>query len=452
VRYSVTVIVGLLALVLVSGASAQAGFAQENHPAYLKALEDLRAARWLLQQVPPHWVRANDELNAIRSIDEAIAQIRRESIDDGRDANFNPRIDEKPDRPRRLQDVQSFLGRARADIEQEPDTGRIRGLRGRAAGSIEAALAFVGNAQRTTSGPEHTVIIEGPPPAVRIEGHPAYLNALADLRAARWLLQDAPGTWVRVNDEGNAIAKIDEAIAEIRRSSFDDGRSPDFNPGIVENADHAGRLFDADNFLRRARADLDQEADAGAFQGLRGRAAAPIEAAMLFTEDAMRSLSAQAAPAPAPSEADWVTIFPSSGSVPVGAFKAGVDNGGPLYIVRTVYQGGLVVGKYNPLLGKALFPFGGQEVEVTNSTVEIYVGYGSWVFEPDGNPPPNAMVAGSENDGAPLLIIQGRWMGTVTCGKYSVEFHRGYFPYGGQEIPVSTNLAFLVPDDAPDSH
>lgn len=450
VKHAVRLMGGLLVLVLIPGAFAQAGVGRESHPAYLQALSDLRSARWLLQQVPPNWTRANDELNAIRSIDEAIAQIRSQSIDDGRDANFNPRIEEKPDRPQRLQDVQAYLARARSDVGREPDAGRIRGLQARASQLIAAAMAFVANSERFSAPEPRVVIIQGPPPPnpeVRIENRPQSLAVLADLRTARWLLQDAPGNWARSNEEAAAVAQIDAALAELRRSDIDDGRGPGDNPGVAENPDHSARLVDADNFLRRARAELDQ-ADWASRGGVRERAAAPIEAALAFTESAMRNLTVvQSVPAPA----DWVTLFPGSGSVPVGAFKAGVDNGGgPLYIVRTQYQGGLIVGKYNPLLGKALFPYGGQEVEVTNGTVEVYVGYGSWVFRPDGTPPPNAIVAGTEADGAPLLVIQGKWQGTVTCGKYSVEYHRGYVPYAGQEIQVLSNLSFLVPDDLPD--
>lgn len=459
-------------------ALAPAVYAQAMHPAYLHALSDLRAARWLLQHVPGNWVRVNDESNAIRKIDDAITEIRRSSIDDGRDVNFNPKVEEKPDRPGRLRDAESFLRRARADIEQEADAGAIQGLRGRAAAHIEAAIQFVGNAER--AGPPQNANA----PAPMGGQHPAYMSALADLRAARWLLQHVPGDWVRANDELNAIQRIDDAINEIRRAAIDDGRDVNYNPGVAERPDHYGRLYDADSFLRRARADIDREEDNGAILGLRGRAAGHIEGAIMFTENAIRAVApgrpaappianqgyapqpAPMAPAPQPAPmapapvsnmamangADWVTIIPSTGTVPVGAFKAGVDNGGgPLYIVRASYQGSVVVGKYNPLFGKAFISYGGQEIQIAGSPVDIYVGYGFWVFSRDGNPPGNAIIAGNEADGSPLLIIHGKWLGNVTCGKYSMKYRSGYIPYAGREIQVTTNISFLVPDDLPDS-
>ncbi|NNM68331.1 MAG: DUF3421 domain-containing protein [Spirochaetales bacterium] len=149
---------------------------------------------------------------------------------------------------------------------------------------------------------------------------------------------------------------------------------------------------------------------------------------------------------------DWVRIIPDTGTVPIGAFKAGVDTGGgPLYIIRTRWDGGLVIGKYNPLYRRAYIPYGGREITLSSTPVEIFVGYGFWVFRRDGVPPRNAMVAGDENDGSPLYIIHGKWLGNVTCGKYSAKYHTGYIPYGGREIQVHRNISFLVPDDLPNS-
>jgi hypothetical protein len=467
----------ILAVVVMSLAPAMYG--QATHPAYLHALSDLRAARWLLQRTPGNWARVNDELNAIRKIDDAIAEIRKSAIDDGKDINFNPKVDEKPDRPGRLHDVEAYLRKARADINQEEDNGAIQGLRGRAAMHIEAALVLVGNAVKPgpPQGAKAPATV-GPAPmapapnTIASMRHPAYLSALADLRSARWLLQNVPGNWIRVNDELNAIRRIDDAIAEIRRAAIDDGRDINYNPGVNERFDRYGRLSDSVSFLRRARADIDRGENDGATQGLRDRAAVHIEGAILFTENAIRAGGAgrqvappvviqQAAPPPAPatvsdmalsSEADWTSIIPSSGVVPVGAFKAGVDTGGgPLYIIRCSYEGGIVVGKYNPLNGKAYISYGGQEIEIADDPVEIYVGYGFWVFSRGENPPGNAIIAGYENDGSPLLIIHGKWLGNVTCGKYSMKYHMGYIPYGGREIQVSSNISFLVPDDLPDS-
>jgi ribosomal protein S13 len=259
---------------------APLAFAQGEHPAYLHALSDLRTARWLLEHVPGDWVRVNDEINAVKKIDDAINEIKRASIDDGMDLNYHPAVDERADHPGRLHDAAEVLRKARADIDQEEDSGAIRGLRGRAAHHIEEAIRFVENAIRAVGVP-------APLPQGMTE-HPAYLHALSDLRAARWLLEHVPGDWVRVNDEINAVRKIDDAINEIKRASIDDGKNINDHPAVDEKPDRHGRLHDAADFLRKARADIDQEEDNGVIRGLRGRAAQHIDGAIRFVENAIR--------------------------------------------------------------------------------------------------------------------------------------------------------------------
>ena len=62
------------------------------HPAYLHALSDLRMARAYLDQIawPPV---QKDEEHAIREIDAAIGEIKRASIDDGKNLEDHPPID-----------------------------------------------------------------------------------------------------------------------------------------------------------------------------------------------------------------------------------------------------------------------------------------------------------------------------------------------------------------------
>ncbi len=148
----------------------------------------------------------------------------------------------------------------------------------------------------------------------------------------------------------------------------------------------------------------------------------------------------------AASAQDWVSVIPASGTVPTGAFKAGVDTGGgPLYFIRFPYQGGVVVGKYDPLARTASISYGGKEIQITTDPVEIFVGFGFWFFSADGSPPPNAIVGGNESDGSPLYMIAGTWLGNVTCGKYSSEYAKGYVPFEGKEIEETRNIYFLVP-------
>ncbi|HET9623301.1 MAG TPA: hypothetical protein VFP84_18130, partial [Kofleriaceae bacterium] len=113
----------------------------EQHPAYLHALTDLRAARAFLQrpaQVQVKW----DEQRAIREIDAAIREIKAAAINDGKDVNDHEPID-RPTWGGRLQRSLELLGKARADISQEEDSpsSRVHRLRG-------LALEHIGNAER----------------------------------------------------------------------------------------------------------------------------------------------------------------------------------------------------------------------------------------------------------------------------------------------------------------
>lgn len=265
-------------------------FAQERYSGYFHALSDLRAARWLLDHVPGDWVRVDDELNAVHEIDGAIDELRRASIDDGGNVDDHPAMQERYDRPGRLRDAEAYLRRARADIDREGDRGETRGLRDREAERIEGAIRFVDSSIRGPGGPA-PAFAPAPtimPPPASME-HPAYLRALADLRTARWLLSHVPGDWVRAVEETDAIREIDVAIGEIRRASIDDGRDINDHQAVDERRDRRGRLVDAESYLRRARADIEQEEDVGAIRGLRARSAEHIDGAIRFVDAAMRS-------------------------------------------------------------------------------------------------------------------------------------------------------------------
>src|SRR5450432_3062803 len=65
-----------------------------KHPAYLHALEDLRAARANLERPASVQVKW-DEKAAIHEIDEAIREIKEAAIDDGKNLADHPVIDVK---------------------------------------------------------------------------------------------------------------------------------------------------------------------------------------------------------------------------------------------------------------------------------------------------------------------------------------------------------------------
>src|ERR1039458_8913850 len=77
-----------LGVMLLLAGFSNSAFAQREHehPSYLHALSDLRAARWLIEHRPEtSWQKTMDEDEAVRQIDEAINKIKRAAIDDHKD-------------------------------------------------------------------------------------------------------------------------------------------------------------------------------------------------------------------------------------------------------------------------------------------------------------------------------------------------------------------------------
>lgn len=118
------------------------------------------------------------------------------------------------------------------------------------------------------------------PPPAPVARHPAYLHALSDLRAARWLIEHRPGDWQQNVDEGEAVRRIDAAISEIKRAAIDDGKNPAFHPAVDERPDHRGRIHEAIEYLRKARADIAGGEDNAFGNALRDRALGHIDGAI----------------------------------------------------------------------------------------------------------------------------------------------------------------------------
>src|SRR5882757_11178049 len=89
---------GFLALVSLAANAALPG----KHPYYLHALSDLRAARWMLEHRPGDAAVSAQEDVAITEIDKAIGEIKKASIDDGKDIHDHPPAQGVNDRPGRL--------------------------------------------------------------------------------------------------------------------------------------------------------------------------------------------------------------------------------------------------------------------------------------------------------------------------------------------------------------
>ena len=127
----------LIAVAIMSSANAFAG----EHPAYLKALADLRAARWLIDHRPAKdWVQSKEEAAAVREIDAAIKEIKGAAIDDHKDINDHVGAQEVKERVGRLRAAIELLRKTRADIAQREDDKFAQGLRNRAFVHVDEAI------------------------------------------------------------------------------------------------------------------------------------------------------------------------------------------------------------------------------------------------------------------------------------------------------------------------
>nr|HEX4313023.1 hypothetical protein [Kofleriaceae bacterium] len=111
---------------------------QNDHPAYLHALSDMRMARALLAKPAKADVKW-DENRAIREIDAAIKEIKDASIDDGKPLTDHPAIDTGLAHRDRLKNAMQLLHASAEDMEKREDNGWAKGLRNRAVGHVRAA-------------------------------------------------------------------------------------------------------------------------------------------------------------------------------------------------------------------------------------------------------------------------------------------------------------------------
>ena len=136
------------------------------------------------------------------------------------------------------------------------------------------------------------------------------------------------------------------------------------------------------------------------------------------------------------SAQEWVP-FRSGDPLP-RALMAGRDiDGSPTYVIRSRFQGGLVVGKYVLNSQTAYVPWGGKEYVVPSG--EVYVGGGVWRPMAAGDPlPEGAVTGGSEPGGQPLFVIRAAHDNAVVPGKYSALTGKGYIPFGGREWELNS--------------
>lgn len=123
-----------------------------RHPAYLHALTDLRHARAHLDRLTPADRIDREEQHAIDEIDNAIGEIKRASIDDGKNLEDHPPVDAHMGRKGRYHRAVELLDKAHNDIAREEDDPSSRGLRNRALHHIDEAHRIVDHLIIQTSG------------------------------------------------------------------------------------------------------------------------------------------------------------------------------------------------------------------------------------------------------------------------------------------------------------
>lgn len=141
---SISILTGLVAGVLGNSLliTSQSAYADlpGKHPYYLHALSDLRTARWLLEHRPGDAAVSGQEDVAIQQIDYSINDIKRASIDDGKNIQDHPKVDVPNDKPGRLHKAEEILKKVHSDVGYEEDDPTARGLKHRALQHIDAAL------------------------------------------------------------------------------------------------------------------------------------------------------------------------------------------------------------------------------------------------------------------------------------------------------------------------
>jgi hypothetical protein len=128
------------------GSGAGSATAQGKHPAYLHALTDLRAARAHIEARGGNGEMRHEEKEAIKEINDAIDDIKKAAVEDGKDTNEHPPVDAGLDRPGQLHRAKELLQRAHEDIAREEDNGWARGLQQRSFAHIDKAIHRVDEA------------------------------------------------------------------------------------------------------------------------------------------------------------------------------------------------------------------------------------------------------------------------------------------------------------------
>jgi hypothetical protein len=117
--------------------------------------------------------------------------------------------------------------------------------------------------------------------------HPAYMHALSDLSAAKWMLENSPGNAAVSGNEDMAIHEINAAYGNIKKAAIYDGKDMNFHPAPDTPNDYRGRLHKAVDLLNKVRSDVAREEDDPAAQGFQANALGHIDAAIQAAKHAV---------------------------------------------------------------------------------------------------------------------------------------------------------------------
>ena len=141
---------GLLILLASFSSSTLAAEAPGKHPYYLHALSDLRSAYSLIQHRPGDMATNGRESIALKEISDAVDDIRKGAIDDGRNMNDHPPTDTSSDHSGALHEAAELLQKAQDDVGKDEDDKAAKGLQqrslqhiARARSAIEEAISDV---------------------------------------------------------------------------------------------------------------------------------------------------------------------------------------------------------------------------------------------------------------------------------------------------------------------
>ena len=115
----------------------------DAHPAYLHALTDLRTARWHLEERGGSDQLKDSDHKAVEEIDHCIDEIKKASIDDGKNLNDHPKEDAGKDKQGHIHRARQLLEKAKKDIKERESNQFADGLRDRAIHHLDEALGHI---------------------------------------------------------------------------------------------------------------------------------------------------------------------------------------------------------------------------------------------------------------------------------------------------------------------